>query len=490
MADSPNPRPLARRWIGLAAGIVACAAVMLAPTDLHRIEGFGSRPAYAAGVTALMVCWWLTEALPVAWTACVPLVLFPALGVFGRGVMGDVQASALPFLDAYVFLFLGGMAIGAATEQWNLHRRIALNIMHVIGTEPKRLLFGVIVATAFISLWISNTATAVMMFPIGLALVKELEAARGQGPLSLFGTAIMLAVAYGANAGGIGTKIGSGPNSIFCGFVSEKLHIDIGFLQYLAVALPFVVLFIPLVWAVLWLLARRDGLANIRGRELIERELSAMGVLSKEERRVGIVFLGAAALWISSSVVQPLVAPPISGLLGGFRIQGKHYEAGVSMLAAASLIAWRVLSLPALRRLPWGTLVLLGGSLAMAAGIEESGLSLWLGERFGGLAELPLAGQIAVATTGTIGLSAIASNVATINVVLNVLPPNLPVLFAITMGASCDFMLPAGTPPNAIVFGSGYIRLSTMMRVGFLLDVAAAIFITLYMLVYGQWLMR
>jgi sodium-dependent dicarboxylate transporter 2/3/5 len=300
----------------------------------------------------------------------------------------------------------------------------------------------------------------------------------------------MLAVAYGANVGGIGTKIGSGPNSIFCGFVSEKLHTDIGFLQYLAVALPFVVLFIPLVWAVLWLLARRDGLANIRGRELIERELSAMGALSKEERTVGIVFLAAAALWISSSVVQPLVAPPISALLGGFRVQGKHYEAGVSMLAAASLLAWRVLSLSALRRLPWGTLVLLGGSLAMAAGIEESGLSLWLGERFGGLAELPLAGQIAVATTGTIGLSAVASNVATINVVLNVLPPNLPVLFAITMGASCDFMLPAGTPPNAIVFGSGYIRLSTMMRVGFVLDVAAAIFITLYMLVYGQWLMR
>jgi solute carrier family 13 (sodium-dependent dicarboxylate transporter), member 2/3/5 len=251
-----------------------------------------------------------------------------------------------------------------------------------------------------------------------------------------------------------------------------------------------VVLFVPVVWGVLWLLARREGLAGVHGRELIERELSAIGVLSRQERAVGIVFLGAAALWISSSVVHPLVGPHISTLLGGFRIQGKHYEAGVAMLAAASLLAWRVLSLAALRRLSWGTLVLLGGSLSMAAGIEESGLSLWLGERFRGLAELPLAGQIAVATTGTIGLSAIASNVATINVVLNVLPPNLPVLFAITMGASCDFMLPAGTPPNAIVFGSGYIRLSTMMRLGFMLDVAAAIFITLYMLAYGQWLLR
>jgi solute carrier family 13 (sodium-dependent dicarboxylate transporter), member 2/3/5 len=476
--------------MGLAAGVVVCAVVVLTPTDLHRIEGYGSRPAYAAGVTALMMCWWLTEALPISWTACVPLVLFPALGVFGRGALGDVQASAMPFLDAYIFLFLGGMAIGAATEQWNLHRRIALNIMRVIGTEPKRLLLGVLVATAFVSLWISNTATAVMMFPIGLALVKELEAGRGQGRLSSFGTAIMLAVAYGANVGGIGTKIGSGPNSIFCGFVSEKLDIDIGFLQYLAVALPFVVLFIPIVWGVLWLVARREGLANIHGRDLIERELSAMGILSREERTVGIVFLGAAALWISSSVVQPLVGPHISRLLGGFRIQSKHYEAGVSMLAAASLLAARVLSFQAIRKLSWGTLVLLGGSLAMAAGIEESGLSLWLGERFGGLAALPLAGQLAVATTGTIGLSAVASNTATINVVLNVVPPNLPVLFAITMGASCDFMLPAGTPPNAIVFGSGYIRLSTMMRVGFMLNVAAAIFVTLYMLAYGQWLLH
>jgi solute carrier family 13 (sodium-dependent dicarboxylate transporter), member 2/3/5 len=475
--------------MGLAAGVVACAAIVLAPTDLHRIEGYGSRPAYAAGVTALMVCWWLTEALPVAWTACVPLLLFPAFGVFGRGALGDVRAAATPFLDAYVFLFLGGMAIGAATERWNLHRRIALNIMRVIGTEPKRLLLGVIVATAFVSLWISNTATAVMMFPIGLALVKELEAARGGGRLSMFGTAIMLGVAYGANVGGMGTKIGSGPNSIFCGFVAEKLHTDIGFLQYLAVALPFVVLFVPVVWGVLWLLARRDGLDRVHGRELILRELSAMGIPSRKERAVAIVFLAAAALWISSSVVHPLVGPPISRLLGGFRVQGKHYEAGVSMLAAGSLVACRVLSLPALRRLPWGTLVLLGGSLAMAAGIEESGLSLWLGERFGRLVELPLAGQVAVATTGTIGLSAVASNVATINVVLNVLPASLPVLFAITMGASCDFMLPAGTPPNAIVFGSGYIRLSTMMRVGFLLDVAAAILITLYMLAYGQWVL-
>jgi sodium-dependent dicarboxylate transporter 2/3/5 len=478
------------RWIAVVVGIVACLAVVWAPTDLHRIEGHGSRPAYAAGVTALMVCWWLTEALPVAWTACIPLVLFPALGVFGRGAIGDVRAAAAPFVDAYVFLFLGGMAIGAATEQWNLHRRIALNIMRVIGTEPKRLLLGVLVATAFISLWISNTATAVMMFPIALALVKELEAARGQGPLSSFGTAIMLAVAYGANVGGIGTKIGSGPNSIFCGFVAEKLHSDVGFLQYLAVALPFVVLFLPVVWGTLWLVARREGISNVHGRELIERELSAMGAWSRQERTVGVVFLVAATLWICSSALHPVVAAPLSRMLGGARIQGKHYEAGVSMLAAAALCGSRVLSLTALRHLPWGTLVLLGGSLSMAAGIEESGLSLWLGQRFGGLSALPLAGQLAVATTGTIGLSAVASNVATINVVLNVLPRNLAVLFAITMGASCDFMLPAGTPPNAIVFGSGYIRLSTMMRIGFWLDIAAALVITLYMLAYGQWLLR
>jgi sodium-dependent dicarboxylate transporter 2/3/5 len=490
MGDPPNQKYRPMRAIAVIAGIVACLAVVWAPTGLDRIEGYGSRPAYAAGVTALMVCWWLTEAVSVAWTACIPLVLFPLFGVFGRGAIGDVRAAAMPFVDAYVFLFLGGMAIGAATEQWNLHRRIALNIMRVIGTEPKRLLLGVLVATAFISLWISNTATAVMMFPIALALVKELETARGQGRLSSLGTAIMLAVAYGANVGGIGTKIGSGPNSIFCGFVSEKLHIDVGFLQYLAVALPFVVLFLPIVWGVLWLVARREGIASVHGREVIERELSAMGAWSREERIVAVVFLVAAGLWIGGSALQPLVVAPISRLLGGVRIQGKHYEACVSMLAAATLLACRVLSMAALRRLPWGTLVLLGGSLSMAAGIEESGLSHWLGERFGGLAALPLAAQLGVATTGTIGLSAVASNVATINVVLNVLPQTLPVLFAITIGASCDFMLPAGTPPNAIVFGSGYIRLSTMMRIGLALDVAAAALITLYMLAYGQWLLR
>ena len=471
------------RLFGIAAGTVAFAVLAFAVPSLRAIPGQGARPAFAAGVAALMAVWWLTEALPIAVTACVPLFLFPLLDVHGKGPLGDVVAAFSPFTDAYIFLFLGGMAIGAAMEQWGLHRRVALHVMRAVGTQPKRLLLGMLVATASVSLWISNTATAVMMMPIGFALVKQLEAVNGRR-LGGFGCALMLGVAYASNVGGIGTKIGTGTNSIFCGFLSEKLHTDIGFLRYIAFAAPFVVLFLPVVWALLWSVGRTDAPAGDQGREVLDRELAAMGAPGRGERRVAVVFLCAALLWILGDPIRNAIAPLVP-----FKLQGKHYEASVSMLAALVLIVSRGVSFAALRRLPWSTLVLLGGSFAMASGIEASGLGRWMAASMKGLGDLPPLAQLGITSSGTIALSAVASNTATINVMLNVLPAKLPLLFASAIAASCDFMLPAGTPPNAIVFGSGYIRLATMMRIGFLLDVAAAVLIPIYVLVYGQWVL-
>jgi sodium-dependent dicarboxylate transporter 2/3/5 len=431
-----------------------------------------------------MAILWLFEAIPIAVTACIPLVAFPALGVYGKGLGGDMRRTVEPFFDAYIFLFLGGMTIGAAMEHFNLHRRVALHIMRAIGTDPKRLLLGMIVATASISLWISNTATAVMMLPIALALLAQLETQNGGARLRHFGAAVMLSVAYASNVGGIGTKIGTGTNSIFCGFVSEKLGYDIGFLQYIALGFPFVAIFLPLIWLWLWRYARRDRFDFRGGREALGQQLAEMGPLSGAERRVAIVFACAALLWIFGDLVRGLIAPAVAAALPGFKMAGKHYEASVAMLAAAALIAARVLPLPAWKRIPYGTLVLLGGSFAMAAGIEGSGLGKWMAGELAVVASLPLWLQITAAAAATVALSAVASNTATVNVALNVLPPALPVLAATAIAASCDFMLPAGTPPNAIVFGSGYIRLPVMIRIGFVLDVAAVLLISVYARLY------
>jgi sodium-dependent dicarboxylate transporter 2/3/5 len=471
------------QWVGLVVGLIAFGLIAFVPSALHRIDGLGHRPAYAAAVAALMAIWWFTEALPIAWTACLPLVLYPLLGVFGKGPARDALRAAEPFVDAYIFLFLGGMVIGASMEQWGLHRRIALYIMRAIGAQPARLLLGVLVATASVSLWISNTATAVMMLPIGMALIAELEASHDGKRLVHYGASLMLAIAYAANVGGIGTKIGTGTNSIFAGFISEKLGYDMSFLHFMAIGLPFVVLFLPLVWFVLWRIGRVDAPAESHGREVLERELAALGAWTHKERLIAAVFALAALLWISGDALRAVIVPRIAPLVD-FKIQGKHYEASVSMLAALAIVLSRSISLAALRRIPWGTLVLLGGSFALAAGIEGSGLSTWLARALEPIARLPLAAQLGLASFATILLSAIASNTATINVMLNVLPRSLLVLSTSSIAASCDFALPAGTPPNAIVFGSGYVRLPVMMRTGFLLDVAAALVITVYALVY------
>jgi sodium-dependent dicarboxylate transporter 2/3/5 len=481
---SPLTRLSRVQRVGLFVGPVVFALVAFVPSELHRIPSYAHRPAAAAAVAALMAILWLTEALPIAWTACLPLVLYPLLGVFGKGPWGDTVASFEPFLDAYIFLFLGGMAIGAAMEERNLHRRLALHVLRAVGTQPARLLLGMLVATAAVSMWISNTATAVMMVPIGVAVLSELERSRGGQPLPHFGGALLLAVAYASNVGGIGTKIGTGTNSIFSGFVAEQLGRDLGFLEYMAVGTPFVVLFIPIVWGVLWVGARKDTFDASAARATLDENVRQMGPMTAMEKRVAAVFAAAALLWIVGDPVRELLAPLVKSELG-FTMKGKHYEATVAMLAALVLLAQRALTWQGIRRIPFGTLLLLGGSFAMAAGIEGGGLSQYMSARLVGIATLPVFQQMLLASAATIALSAVASNTATVNVALNVLPGNLGVLLSSSIAASCDFMLPAGTPPNAIVFGSGRVKLPTMIRSGFALDVLAALLVALYCYFYA-----
>ena len=463
----------------MAIGLLAAALFALVDSPLHHQPGMGSRPAMAAAVASLMAIWWLTEAIPIYWTACLPVVLFPLLGVFGDSVSSGIAASVSPYFDPYIFLFAGGMAIAAAMQQWNLHRRIALGIMNRIGTDPRRLLAGVLVATAFISLWITNTATATMMMPIGVALIAQIEA-RSATSLRNYGMAIMLAIAYGANVGGIGTKIGTAPNGQFAGFL-ERMGKSVSFIQFLLVGLPFVVLMLPLVWALLWRIGRHDPLPG-DARDVVRHELAALGPVQRPERIVPGVFLAAAALWIVSKPIVTLLEAAFSPV----RIGTSHVEGGIAIAAALVLLCWRfrdrqVLEFGALGRVPWETLLLLGGGFAMAAAIQQSGLSSWMGGQLSGIPALPPLAQIVLAAVATVALSAVASNTATIAVMLPVLKdaaaPEVmtSVLFAATIAASCDFALPAGTPPNAIVFGSGYVRIPVMARLGVQLDLVSAL---------------
>jgi sodium-dependent dicarboxylate transporter 2/3/5 len=470
-------RPARRlRPIRLAAGLAVGCLPLLAG-DLEP------RAARTAAIALAMAVWWLTEAMPIHWTASVPIVAFPAAGVFGRGLSGDVAAAVLPYFDPYNFLFAGGMAIAAAIEQQHLHRRIALSVMNGVGTDPRRLLAGTLLATAFVSLWISNTATAALMLPIGLALIAQLEAREGRR-LGRYGMALMLAIAWGANLGGIGTKIGTAPNAQLAGFLAREGTV-VSFLAFSAIGLPFVAMALPAAWGLLWRLGRGDRPAT-DAREVVRGELAALGRPGGGERAVAAVFLVTAGLWIAS---RPLTAW-IAGFAAG--VSAAEVEGGIAVAAALVLLALpapgggRLLSARSLRRVPWETLLLLGGGFALAAAVQSSGLAAWMAERMAGIATLPPTGQLAVAAIATVALSAVASNTATTAVMLVVLAEaaapalRVPVLFAATVSASCDFALPAGTPPNAIVFGSGYVRIPVMARYGAVLDLACALLAALW----------
>lgn len=473
-----------RKWVAFCAGLGAFAALVALDTPLSDWDRYGARPALAAGLTAWMAIWWITEAVPIQWTACLPLLVLPWTRTYGDGVGANLRGALLPYVDPYIFLFLGGMGIAAAMQQWNLHRRIALAVMRVVGTDARHLLLGILLATAAVSLWISNTATAAMMFPIGMAVIAEFERETGRR-LEHFGAALMLAVAYGANVGGIGTKIGTVPSAQLAGFLAQRGS-ELSFLEFMSVGIPFVALFLPVVWLALWRVGRADAPEPQVGRIALAREGARLGALRRGEKVVGAVFVAAAALWILGKPLTDALRE--LGLVG---LASAHVEATVAMLASLVLLLWRVdgsraLTPASLRFVQWQTLVLLGGGFSLAAAIEASGLSHWMGAQLAALRDSAPLLQITAASYATVTLSAFASNTATVAVMLPVLaasvsPEHLsPVLFAAAFAASCDFALPAGTPPNAIVFGSGYLTIPLMVRTGVGLDAAAALLAALW----------
>jgi solute carrier family 13 (sodium-dependent dicarboxylate transporter), member 2/3/5 len=461
-----------------AAGLALAALPLAVETELSHWGEHGAQPALGAALTLLMATWWITEAIPIAWTACVPLVVLPFASVYGAGFGANLLGAVAPYVDPYIFLFLGGMGIAAAMQQWGLHRRIALQVMRVVGTDARRLLFGLLLATASVSLWISNTATAAMMFPIGLALIAEFEREGGRRLVG-YGAALMLAVAYGSNVGGIGTKIGTVPSAQLSGFLAQR-GVPVSFLEFAAIGIPFVMLFLPVVWLALWRIGRADAPDAEVGQRALASEGARLGEMGRAERIVLFVFLATAAVWVFGKPITDALRAHVHGLATA------HVEAGIALLASLVLFAWRaggrrVLEPASLRFVQWETLVLLGGGFSLAASIQASGLSHWLGAQLVALRAAPPFAQVVAASVVTVALSAFASNAATVAVMLPVLASSVApehvhtVLFAATFAASCDFALPAGTPPNAIVFGSGYLTIPLMARTGALLDLVAAL---------------
>ncbi|GIG39530.1 SLC13 family permease [Cellulomonas phragmiteti] len=445
-------------------------------------------PATAGALTAatlvLMGVWWMTEALPLPVTALLPLVVLPVSGV---APVADVAA---PYANKVIFLFLGGFVLAIALQRWDVHLRIALGVVRLVGTAPRRLVLGMMVATALLSMWVSNTATAVMMLPIGISVLALLGRERGgvDGRLS---AALMLGIAYAATIGSFGTIIASPPNALLVGHLSGTYGIEIGFGQWMALGLPLSVVFLLLAWLVLTRLVFRFDPAPLCDDDSVVRaELDRLGPMGPPQRRVVAVFALAAVSWIAlplvwrgTPVTDEVVAVTVALLL--------------FLLPSGAPCGGRLLDWSDTGELPWGILLLFGGGLALASQITSSGLSVWIGERARGLEGMPTVLVVAAVCVLAVAMTEFMSNTATAATLLPIMSTvgdalgYGPVLLAlpVALAASCTFMMPVATPPNAIAYASGYVRVPDMIRAGAPLSAASVLLVTLTVTTLATWVL-
>jgi sodium-dependent dicarboxylate transporter 2/3/5 len=466
-------------------GVVVGGGAFIVMLALPAPSGLSLPAWHVAAVAALLATLWLTEAIPVAATALLPIALFPVLGVF------NVTAAAAPYADPIVFLFLGGFLIALAIERWDLHRRIALNVILRVGAREDLQIGGFMLATAALSMWVSNTATAVMMLPVALSIVPRNEAGIIDPDKRSFAAALLLSVAYAANIGGVATLIGTPPNALLAGFMRETYGVEIGFAQWMLVGVPITITMLAICW---WLLTRfiyrveRVELAHARAQ--IADALRMMGPPSRMEKRVACVFAATACLWI----VRPLLARQLPML--------QLSDTGIAIAGALSLFfiptgrqrGEFLLTWEHAERLPWGVLLLFGGGLSLADAVAESGLASWIGDSLTVFDSWPVLVLVVIVTLLIIFLTELTSNIATAATFLPLVAAlavslgQPPLLFAIpaVIAASYAFMLPVATPPNAIVFSSGAISIPEMVRAGIWLNlIGAACIITIVYLLMG-----
>ncbi len=467
---------LEEKRIGLLLGPVFMLVLLLAPLPFS-LQPEGQR---TIAIAVLMLTWWVTEAVPLPVTALIPLVGIPLLRI------DTIAAAATPYGSPVIFLFMGGFMIALALEKWNLHRRVALHIVRFTGTHANGIVLGFMLATALLSMWISNTATTIMMLPIALSVVGLLQ--REQAPdsstgMRTFSLSLMLGIAYAANIGGTATIVGTPPNVVFVGIMREKFQQEISFANWMLIGAPFALVLLAISYALIVLVLYPNRLGAFSGaRTLIDNELAKLGPVSIPEKRTLAVFLLTAVLWILRAQINRWV-PDLNLTDPGIAILGTLclFIVPVDWPKYQFLLDWEDT-----RRLPWGILLLFGGGLSLAGALDRTGLISMIGAQFESLQQADLLLLFGL-TAVSLFLTEIISNVALVTVFLPVVGAIAlglgvdPVWFGIpvTLAASCAFMLPMSTPPNAIVFASGHLTVGQMVRAGIWLNLVAILWISL-----------
>ena len=457
------------RLVGLFLGPLFLLATIFLPAPGEMAE-----PAWLAlGLLLLMATWWSTEAIPIPATALLPIVLIPALG------LGNVGAATAPYANPIIFLFMGGFVLGLAMQRWNLHRRIALMTLLAVGSQPKRQIGGFMLATAFLSMWVSNTATTVMMMPIGLSVVAMLDQSNPEA-VRRIATSLLLAVAYAASIGGIATLIGTPPNALLAAYLAENQGIQIGFAQWMLLGVPVSLLMLALAW---WWLTRGDlKLGDTDSDVALRQHLNELGAMGKGEKLVAIVFVLTASAWMFQPLLSAELVPWLNDTVIAIAAAIIMFLIPVDLQKREFIMDWGTAL-----AMPWGVLLLFGGGLALAGIISSSGLAEWIAGSLSMMAMLPALLMVGLVVTVIIFLTEVTSNTATAAAFLPLLGALAvsqdvsPILFTVpaAIAASCAFMMPVATPPNAIVFGSGHMQISDMIRAGFALNIGGVIVMTL-----------
>ena len=470
-----------RQLIGLFLGPILFLLMILAPAP----AGMAPSAQKMAAVALLMATWWMCESIPIPATSLLPIALFPLLGIM------HTKAATAPYASHLIFLFMGGFIIALSMQRWNLHRRIAMNIVKAVGFSPGRLIFGFMSATAVLSAFVSNTATTVMMMPIGLAIITHVvDEGKKEGldktidfspEKFAFGLNLMLGIAYSASIGGMATLIGTPPNTVLAGYLQKTYGYEITFAAWMKVGVPLVLILLPICWIWLTKIANPMKLKKVPGgRDLIHKELREMGPMNAGERWTSLVFALTALGWIFRKQLGFMFSDPTLITDATIAMTGAIllFLIPISLKRNKFVMDWHWAT-----KMPWGVLILFGGGLAMAAGFKQTKLADWIGSQVSLLDQAPVLVLIIAVATLIIFLTELTSNTATSAMVMPILAAvaiglgQNPLLLVVpaAIAASCAFMLPVATPPNAIVFGSGYVTIPQMAKSGFGLNIIGVV---------------
>ncbi len=456
------------QWVGLFLGPLLALLMLLAGAP----EGLGIAAWRTAAIGVMMAVWWATEAVPIAATALLPLVVFPLLDI------ASIHDTARPYANKVIYLFLGGFIVAFAMQRWNLHRRIAINVLQIVGGKGRSLIGGFMVASAIISMWVTNTSTTMMLLPIAVSIIAVIHssvAGLSEKGRNDFQFALLLGVAYGATIGGMMTLVGTAPNALLAAFMQDTYGIEIDFARWMLVGVPLALVMLPLSWLVLTrLVFKVDFVTSTEARSELRRMKREMGSMSVPELRVAVIFTCMALLWMTRPLLTHLpglaalddASIAMAGAIAMFLVPSGSKEDPL-------LLRWTYAE-----RLPWGVLILFGGGLSLASAVSNTGLAGWLGTSLQAIGDLPLWVIVVAAAAMIIFLTELTSNTATTATFLPVVGAIAveagvdPIMLTVpvTLAASCAFMLPVATPPNAIVFGSGMLTIPIMARAGLALN--------------------